>query len=251
MIHVQNLSKSFGDTKVLSGINLDVATGEVVALIGPSGSGKSTLLRCLNGLEQPTEGSVRVGDVTLDASMPPKQRVQTVRQLRKGTGMVFQNFQLFPHRTALENVMEGPLVVKGMDRQKAVALAESLLAKVGLLEKKNEHPSRLSGGQQQRVAIARSLAMEPRLMLFDEPTSALDPELVGEVLAVMKDLAREGMTMVIVTHEMDFAREVTDRVIFMSDGQIVEEGKPDAFFTNPMTERARKFLGQVLRQNNK
>ncbi|MCM3337849.1 amino acid ABC transporter ATP-binding protein [Paenibacillus sp. MER TA 81-3] len=245
MIEVNKLGKSFGDLVVFRDIDLHIRSGEIVVLAGPSGSGKSTLLRCLNGLEVPDAGSIRVGDATWNASMDASAKKEAVRHIRTLTGMVFQSFNLFPHMTALENVIMAPTIVKKNSKAQAVETGESLLAKVGLLNKKNEYPSRLSGGQQQRVAIARALAMQPQIMLFDEPTSALDPELTGEVLSVMKQLATEGMTMIVVTHEMKFAREVANRIIFMSDGKIQEEGSPDQFFVQPQTERARKFLRQL------
>ncbi|WP_088830460.1 amino acid ABC transporter ATP-binding protein [Paenibacillus tyrfis] len=245
MIEVNQLGKSFGDLVVFRDINLHIRSREIVVLVGPSGSGKSTLLRCLNGLEEPDAGSIRVGDAAWDASMDAASKKQAIRYIRTLTGMVFQSFNLFPHMTALENVIMAPTIVKKMHQKQAVEIGESLLAKVGLLNKKNEYPSRLSGGQQQRVAIARALAMQPQMMLFDEPTSALDPELTGEVLSVMKQLAAEGMTMIVVTHEMKFAREAANRVIFMSDGKIQEEGAPEQFFVQPQTERARKFLRQI------
>ena len=250
ILQIKDLHKYFGKLEVLKGINLDVRPGEVVVVIGPSGSGKSTLLRCINYLEQPTKGLV------LFKGEPVGQRYEGDRlvkfpehvldQQRSHMGMVFQRFNLFPHMTALENVTEAPVQVKGMDRAKAEQLGMELLTKVGLREKAGQYPSFLSGGQQQRVAIARALAMEPEVMLFDEPTSALDPELVGEVLQVMKDLAQSGMTMVVVTHEMGFAREVGDRVIFMDGGVVVEEAEPEAIFTNPQHPRTREFLAKVL-----
>ncbi|SMG54442.1 amino acid ABC transporter ATP-binding protein [Paenibacillus aquistagni] len=248
MINVRELKKQFGSQVVLKNIELSVSEGEIVVLVGPSGSGKSTLLRCLNGLESPDGGSITVGSINWGAASSKKEKKQALVEVRSHTGMVFQHFNLFPHMTVLENVIEAPRTVKGMSRDEAVRLAEELLKKVGLLDKKDEHPSRLSGGQQQRVAIARALAMQPDLMLFDEPTSALDPELVGEVLKVMKSLAEEGMTMIVVTHEMKFAREVADRVIFMSDGVIVEESDPESFFTSPKTERAQRFLRQLAQE---
>lgn len=248
MINVRELKKQFGSMVVLKNIELSVSEGEIVVLVGPSGSGKSTLLRCLNGLESPDGGSITVGSISWGAASSKKEKKQALVEVRSHTGMVFQHFNLFPHMTVLENVIEAPRTVKGMSRDEAVRLAEELLKKVGLLDKKDEHPSRLSGGQQQRVAIARALAMQPDLMLFDEPTSALDPELVGEVLKVMKSLAEEGMTMIVVTHEMKFAREVADRVIFMSDGVIVEESDPESFFTSPKTERAQRFLRQLAQE---
>lgn len=233
---------------MLENINVAVHSKEIVVLLGPSGSGKSTLLRCLNGLEELDSGSIQVGNVKLDASMNAAAKKKAIRELRGLTGMVFQSFNLFPHLTVLENIVTAPMTVKNMPKDQAVALAESLLGKVGLIEKKHEYPSRLSGGQQQRVAIARALAMQPQMMLFDEPTSALDPELTGEVLQVMKQLANEGMTMIVVTHEMKFAREVANRVIFMSEGVIQEEGTPEQFFAQPRTERARKFLRQMAQE---
>jgi len=248
MIEVNNLGKHFGDLVVFQNINLHVRPKEIVVLIGPSGSGKSTLLRCLNGLETPTEGTLRVGEAKWEPAMKTQAKKQAIREIREMTGMVFQSFHLFPHMTALQNVIMAPTTVKKMPMEEAVRLGESLLAKVGLLGKKDEYPSRLSGGQQQRVAIARALAMQPQIMLFDEPTSALDPELTGEVLSVMKQLAAEGMTMIVVTHEMKFAQEVANRVIFMSDGAIQEEGAPERFFVQPQTERARKFLRQLANQ---
>ncbi|MCZ8514731.1 amino acid ABC transporter ATP-binding protein [Paenibacillus filicis] len=245
MIEVNKLGKSFHELVVFQNIDLHIRPKEIVVLVGPSGSGKSTLLRCLNGLEEPSAGTIRVGNAVLEASMDGQAKKQAVRNIRALTGMVFQSFNLFPHMTALDNVIMAPMAVKNMPKEQAVQLGEELLSKVGLLEKKYEYPSRLSGGQQQRVAIARSLAMQPQVMLFDEPTSALDPELTGEVLSVMKQLATEGKTMIVVTHEMRFAREVADRVIFMSEGKIQEEGVPEQFFAEPKTERARKFLRQI------
>ncbi|ULL18654.1 amino acid ABC transporter ATP-binding protein [Paenibacillus sp. H1-7] len=250
MIEINHLSKQFDALTVLQDIHLQIRPQEIVVLLGPSGSGKSTLLRCLNGLEEPTSGSIRVGDVLWDGTMKPQAKKQAIRDIRSLTGMVFQSFNLFPHMTVLENVITAPVTVKNMSKEQAIELAESLLSKVGLAEKKHEYPSRLSGGQQQRVAIARSLAMQPQIMLFDEPTSALDPELTGEVLAVMKQLATEGMTMIVVTHEMKFAQEVANRVIFMSEGVIQEEGAPDEFFAKPQTERARKFLRQMAHESD-
>ncbi|MGE5590635.1 MAG: amino acid ABC transporter ATP-binding protein [Bacillota bacterium] len=241
MIQVQGLHKKFGDLEVLRGIDLEVRAGEVVCVIGPSGSGKSTLLRCINRLEDPTQGAITIAGEPLPAGGKALDRV------RAELGMVFQRFHLFPHMTALENVMSGPVTVQKMSRAEARGKAERLLAKVGLADKVSTHPGQLSGGQQQRVAIARALAMEPKAMLFDEPTSALDPELVGEVLAVMKQLAAEGMTMMVVTHEIGFAREVADRVLFMDGGVIVEEGPPEAVFDRPREMRTRAFLGKVLR----
>jgi len=240
MITVENLHKTFGNVEVLKGIDYEVAEQEVVCVIGPSGSGKSTFLRCLNALESITSGSVVINGHTLTDS---KTNVNTVR---REVGMVFQHFNLFPHLRVIDNVMLAPRKVAGISKEDAREKAEQLLAKVGLSEKRDAYPSSLSGGQQQRVAIARALAMDPRIMLFDEPTSALDPEIVGEVLSVMKNLAREGMTMVVVTHEMGFAREVADRVIFMDQGVIVEQGSPDDVFGNPQNSRTQGFLSKVL-----
>jgi len=242
MITVEKLTKEFKGNQVLKGIDLSVEPGEVVAIIGPSGSGKTTFLRCLNYLEEPTSGTIVVGDIKIDGSRPLSQQQGLIRQLRQHVGFVFQNFNLFPHRTALENVIEGPIVVKKMPRDQAVALGRTLLAKVGLAGKEDAYPRRLSGGQQQRVAIARALAMEPEVILFDEPTSALDPELVGEVLSAIRALAEENRTMVIVTHEMSFARDVANRVVFIDKGVIVEQGEAKALFANPKEERTRQFL---------
>ncbi|GGA54919.1 polar amino acid ABC transporter ATP-binding protein [Kroppenstedtia guangzhouensis] len=240
MIQVRGLNKSFGKNHVLKGIDLNVGESDVVVLIGASGSGKSTLLRCLNFLEAADSGEIRIDGNTVDP------RRNDLNRIRQEVGMVFQNFNLFPHMNALENVMEAPVQVKKTDRKKAKTQAEDLLDKVGLSDKAQAYPSQLSGGQQQRVAIARALAMNPRVMLFDEPTSALDPELVGEVLQVMKSLAKEGMTMVIVTHEMGFAREVADWVIYLDEGRLVEEGRPEQIFDDPSQARTREFLNRVL-----
>jgi len=242
MITVEKLTKEFKGNQVLKGIDLKVEPGEVVAIIGPSGSGKTTFLRCLNFLEEPTSGTIVVGDIKIDGSRPLSQQAGLIRQLRQHVGFVFQNFNLFPHRTALENVIEGPTVVKKMPREQAIKLGRELLAKVGLAGKEDAYPRRLSGGQQQRVAIARALAMEPEVILFDEPTSALDPELVGEVLSAIRALAEEKRTMVIVTHEMKFARDVANRVVFIDKGVIVEQGEAKALFANPREERTRQFL---------
>jgi cystine transport system ATP-binding protein len=242
MITVEKLTKEFKGNQVLKGIDLNVEPGEVVAIIGPSGSGKTTFLRCLNFLEEPTSGTIVVGDIKVDGSKPISQQQGLIRQLRQHVGFVFQNFNLFPHRTALENVIEGPIVVKKMPREQAVELGRTLLAKVGLAGKEDAYPRRLSGGQQQRVAIARALAMEPEVILFDEPTSALDPELVGEVLNAIRALAEENRTMVIVTHEMSFARDVANRVVFIDKGIIVEQGEAKALFASPKEERTRQFL---------
>ncbi|WP_282020545.1 amino acid ABC transporter ATP-binding protein [Planomicrobium okeanokoites] len=240
MINVQNLYKKFGSNLVLNDISATIKQGEVVSIIGPSGSGKSTFLRCLNLLETPTSGTILINGTDLTA------KGADLHKSRQQIGMVFQHFHLFPHLTVLENLTYAPIKVKGLKRSDANDKARLLLAKVGLSDKAAAYPSSLSGGQKQRVAIARALAMEPALLLFDEPTSALDPEMVKEVLDVMKDLAKSGMTMVVVTHEMGFAREVADRVIFLDHGSLVEEGAPAAFFDNPQTDRARAFLEKVL-----
>ncbi len=240
MLEVRDLYKSFGKLEVLKGINLSVNEGEVIVIIGPSGSGKSTFLRCINFLEKSQRG-----DIIIDGSLIERKEAM-MNSMRQNVGMVFQHFNLFPHKTVLNNIIEGPVQVKGMDKQKAIILAEGLLEKVGLSDKRDVYPAMLSGGQKQRVAIARTMAMEPKMILFDEPTSALDPELVGEVLTVMKNLARDGMTMVIVSHEMSFAKEVSDRVIFMDDGKILEEGNPEDIFNNPQNERTQAFLSRVL-----
>lgn len=249
MIEVQGLSKSFQQQTVLQAIDLQVAQGEVVAIIGPSGSGKTTLLRCLNLLETPDAGSIRLGELRIDASRPLKAQQGTIRQLRQSMGFVFQNFNLFPHRTALENVIEGPIIVQGEARETASARGRELLAKVGLADKTDTYPGQLSGGQQQRVAIARALAMRPQAILFDEPTSALDPERVGEVLETIRGLAQEGRTLVIVTHEMAFARDVAHRVLFMDGGRIVEQGPAAELFNQPREERTRRFLAKFVRDS--
>ncbi|MFE5431592.1 amino acid ABC transporter ATP-binding protein [Peribacillus simplex] len=244
MINIKNLHKSFGDLDVLKGIDLEVEQGKVIVLIGPSGSGKTTFLRCLNLLEVPTDGTIEIDETIMDFKKPVRKN--SITSFRSLTGMVFQSYNLFPHKTALENVMEGPIIVKNIAKHRAKETAAALLTKVGLGEKIDFYPFQLSGGQQQRVGIARALAMEPKVMLFDEPTSALDPELVGDVLQVMKDLAKEeGMTMIVVTHEMRFAREVADEVIFMDEGKIMERGKPEQIFTNPKEARTRKFLNMI------
>lgn len=240
MIKVVNLHKSFGELEVLKGIDTDIEKGEVVCVIGPSGSGKSTFLRCLNLLEMPTKGDVFIEGVSIT---DPKN---DVNKLRQRMGMVFQQFNLFPHMTAVENLTLAPTKLKGLSDDEAREKAVVLLKKVGINEKADVYPTQLSGGQKQRVAIARALAMDPDIMLFDEPTSALDPEMVGEVLEVMKQLAREGMTMVVVTHEMGFAREVGDRILFMDEGIIAEEGTPYDIFNNPTNERTKAFLSKVL-----
>lgn len=240
MIRIKNLCKDFGSNRVLNGITTEIKKGEVVVVIGPSGSGKSTFLRCLNLLEMPT-----AGEIVFEEQNITDPRID-INQIRTKLGMVFQQFNLFPHKTVLENITVSPLMVKKVSKEKAYDKAISLLNMVGLTEKENAYPSSLSGGQQQRIAIARALAMEPDVMLFDEPTSALDPEMVGEVLNVMKQLANDGMTMVIVTHEMGFAREVGDRILFMDQGQILEEAPPEQLFSDPKNARTRDFLSKVL-----
>ena len=239
MIEIKGLRKSFGKDEVLKGIDLSIDEKEVVVIIGPSGSGKSTLLRCMNHLEEPTAGEVIVDGITLSSEA-------NINKVREEVGMVFQRFNLFPHMTVLENIMLAPLKVRHTARGEAEQTARALLTRVGLAEKADAYPDNLSGGQQQRVAIARALAMHPKVMLFDEPTSALDPEMVGEVLDVMRALADEGMTMVIVTHEMGFAREVGDRLLFVDEGRIIESGVPREVFENPKEERTRSFLSKVL-----
>jgi polar amino acid transport system ATP-binding protein len=248
MISAQDICKGFGGVPVLRGVSLELARGEVVAIIGPSGSGKSTFLRCLNHLETIDSGRVAVeGEVLVDSGADGKAQYVPEAQIRQiGRKMVFQSFNLFPHLTVLENIIEAPLIVKGMKREQIVPKAEALLRKVGLQEKRDAYPNRLSGGQKQRVAIARALAMEPDILLFDEPTSALDPELTGEVLRTMRELAQEHMTMLVVTHEMGFAREVANRVIFMDRGEIVEQGAAEAFFAAPQHARTQAFLQNML-----
>ena len=240
MIKVENLHKYFGKLEVLKGIDYEIHESEVVCVIGPSGSGKSTFLRCLNMLEEVTDGAIYIDGVKIN---DPKTNINDIRT---EVGMVFQQFNLFPHMTVIDNITMAPMQIRKLKKKDAEKLALELLDKVGLREKAHNFPQQLSGGQQQRVAIARALAMKPKVMLFDEPTSALDPEMVGEVLDVMKDLAKEGMTMVVVTHEMGFAREMGDRVLFMDGGYIVEEGHPDEVFGNPQNERTKAFLGKVL-----
>ena len=239
MIYVKNLYKSYGKLEVLKGIDCHIQEKEVVVVIGPSGSGKSTFLRCLNKLEEPTSGEIIVDGIVLNSEA-------NVNAIRREVGMVFQRFNLFPHMTALQNIVLAPEIVRKTKKAEAEKIGLELLDKVGLSDKAGEYPDRLSGGQQQRVAIARALAMKPKIMLFDETTSALDPEMVGEVLAVMKDLAREGMTMVVVTHEMGFAREVGDRVLFMDEGIIMEEGEPNEVFAHPKNSRTQAFLSKIL-----
>ncbi len=238
MIEINNLIKSFGDNEVLKGINAEIGDSEVVCIIGPSGSGKSTMLRCINMLEIPTDGEIIIDGEKISES--------NINDVRTKMGMVFQNFNLFPNMTVIENITCAPINVKGVEKSMAYEKARELLSKVKLPEKADVYPGSLSGGQQQRVAIARALAMEPEIMLFDEPTSALDPEMVGEVLDVMKELAKEGMAMAVVTHEMGFAKEVGDRVLFMDGGYIVEEGSPEEVLSNPKEERTKNFLSQVL-----
>ena len=240
MIHVNNLHKSFGKNDVLKGINEHIKKGEVVVVIGPSGSGKSTFLRCLNLLEEPTSG-----EIVFEGNSITDKKVD-INKIREKMGMVFQQFNLFPHKTVLENLTIAPIKVKGISKAEAEKKAFELLERVGLTDKAKAYPSSLSGGQKQRIAIARALAMEPDVMLFDEPTSALDPEMVGEVLSVMKDLAKDGMTMVVVTHEMGFAKEVGDRILFMDAGNIVEQGTPEEIFSHPKNSRTIDFLSKVL-----
>lgn len=235
------MNKWFGDFQVLKNINLEIKAGEVVVILGPSGSGKSTLLRCINKLETISEGELVVDGFKVN---DPKTNINLLRQ---EIGMVFQHFNLYPHKTVLENITLAPIKVRKMNPEEAKKIALEYLKKVGIPEKADAYPSQLSGGQQQRVAIARGLAMKPKIMLFDEPTSALDPEMIGEVLDVMRTLAKEGMTMVVVTHEMGFAREVADRIIFMDEGQIMETGTPEEFFNNPKEERTRQFLSRILK----
>ena len=247
VVRVENLHKYFGELEVLKGIEMEVSRGEVVVIFGRSGSGKSTLLRCVNFLEDPTFGTIEVAGIRLEGGHRTRHKREQIRQLRLHAGMVFQSFNLFPQMTALQNVMEGPVTVKGMKASDVRPMAMELLAKVGLADKVDQHPIRLSGGQQQRVAIARALAMEPDVMLFDEPTSALDPELIGEVLAVMKSLATDlHMTMMVVTHEMGFAREVANRMMFFHDGVILEQGTPDELFNHTQNPETQVFLDAVL-----
>ncbi|MEE1048303.1 MAG: amino acid ABC transporter ATP-binding protein [Clostridia bacterium] len=240
MIYVNDLHKSFGKLEVLKGVNQHIAKGEKVSVIGPSGSGKSTFLRCLNMLEIPTAGTIKIDGQEITASGCD------INKMRQKMGMVFQQFNLFPHMTVMKNITMAPMTLKGLSKEEAKKRAEDLLKKVGLLEKADAYPAQLSGGQKQRIAIARALAMEPEIMLFDEPTSALDPEMVGEVLDVMKGLAEAGLTMVVVTHEMGFAREVSDRILFMDEGYIMEEGTPEQIFDNAQNERTKEFLRKVL-----
>jgi ABC-type polar amino acid transport system ATPase subunit len=250
IVKVTDLNKYFGRLHVLKQISLDVAPRQVVCIIGRSGSGKSTLLRCINFLEEPSLGTIEVDGLKVNATGKGKEHRQLVHDIRLKTGMVFQEFNLFPHMNVLENVIEAPVTVKGMDRARAIELAEQNLDSVGLLFKKDEYPNRLSGGQKQRVAIARALTMEPKVMLFDEPTSALDPELIGEVLNVMKKVAKDGMTMLVVTHEMGFAREVADRVVVMADGEIVEDERPDKLFSQPRDIRTKALIERYRTGSN-
>lgn len=248
LLEIDELHKNFGPLEVLRGISLGVEPGEVITIIGRSGSGKSTLLRCVNFLEQPTHGRITVDGLTVEVQQHrlSREQKQAIHDIRLRTGMVFQEFNLFPHLSVIENLIEAPVTVKKMSKPAATEIAEQYLAKVGLSEKRNEYPNRLSGGQKQRVAIARALTMQPKLMLFDEPTSALDPELIGEVLEVMRRLAEEGMTMLVVTHEMAFAREVSHRMVFMEDGVIVEAGPPSQLFERPQDSRTRMFLQRTI-----
>lgn len=250
IVKISDLDKYFGRLHVLKKISVDIAPREVVCVIGRSGSGKSTMLRCINFLEEPSFGIIEVDGIRVDAGEKGKHRRQLVHDIRLKTGMVFQEFNLFPHMSVLENVIESPVTVKGMPKAQAIELAEQNLDSVGLLFKKDEFPNRLSGGQKQRVAIARALTMEPKVMLFDEPTSALDPELIGEVLNVMKKVAKEGMTMIVVTHEMGFAREVADRVLVMAEGEIVEDEKPNALFSQPKDPRTKALIDRYRSGSN-
>ena len=251
VVSARGIEKFFGDNHVLRGVDLDVRERETVMLIGRSGSGKTTMLRCINFLEEPSAGTVEVDGVRVEADpvhARSRAHQERIRQIRLRAGMLFQDFNLFPHMTVLENCIEAPTRVKGVPRKRATELAEAFLGKVGMIEKRDEHPARLSGGQKQRVAIARALCMEPKVLMFDEPTSALDPELVGEVLNVMEELAHEGTTMIVVTHEMSFAHEAADRVVFMEGGRIVEEGPPEHVLVAPKDERTQQFLRRFLRR---
>jgi len=250
IVKVSNLDKYFGHLHVLKNISVDIQPREVVCLIGRSGSGKSTLLRCINFLEEPSHGTIEVDGIRVESTGKGKEHRQLIHDVRLRTGMVFQEFNLFPHMSVLDNVIEGPVTVKGMDKTQAIALAEENLDSVGLLFKKDEYPMRLSGGQKQRVAIARALTMQPHVMLFDEPTSALDPELIGEVLNVMKKVAKDGMTMLVVTHEMGFAREVADRVLVMGEGEIIEDANPKDLFTHPKDPRTKALIDRYRTGEN-
>jgi ABC-type polar amino acid transport system ATPase subunit len=250
IVKISNLDKYFGRLHVLKDISLDVKEREVVCLIGRSGSGKSTLLRCINFLEEPSSGIIEVDGIKVEGGEKGKEHRQRIHDVRLKTGMVFQEFNLFPHMSVLENVIEGPVTVKGMNKDRAITLAEENLDSVGMLFKKDEYPLRLSGGQKQRVAIARALTMQPRVMLFDEPTSALDPELIGEVLNVMKKVANDGMTMLVVTHEMGFAREVADRVLVIGEGEIIEDSNPKDLFTHPKDPRTKALIDRYRSGEN-
>ncbi len=243
MIQIKDLNKSFGDLKVLKDITLDIKQGEVIVIIGPSGSGKSTLLRSVNLLEEADSGFLKIDDLSLNLAQADKKKIHRLRQV---TGMVFQNYNLFRNKTALENITEALIVVQKLSKEEAISRAEELLAKVGLADKRDSYPLELSGGQKQRVGIARALATNPELLLFDEPTSALDPELIGEVLQVIKELAKEGMTMLVVTHEMDFAKNLADIVIFMDQGEIIESNRPEIIFNNPQEQRTKEFLSRII-----
>ncbi|GGE32113.1 L-cystine import ATP-binding protein TcyC [Pullulanibacillus camelliae] len=246
MIEVKAIQKSFGEHHVLKGLDLTVKKGQVTVIIGPSGSGKTTLLRCMNLLEIPTNGTLRVGDISLTFEENVQPKPKDMLALRRKSGMVFQSYNLFPHMTVLQNIMEGPVIVQKKAKEEAKTTALQLLKKVGLADKADAYPDQLSGGQQQRVGIARAMAVNPEVLLFDEPTSALDPELVGEVLKVMKELAVEGMTMVVVTHEMKFAEEVADKVVLLDQGKILEQGEPSELFNHPKHERTRAFLSRLI-----
>jgi ABC-type polar amino acid transport system ATPase subunit len=249
IVHVSGLHKYFGQNHVLRGVDLQVARGEAVMLIGRSGSGKTTLVRCINFLEEPSLGTIEVDGLSVEADplrSRSREHREQIRQIRLRAGMLFQEFNLFPHMTVLQNLIEAPIHVRGLPREEAIALADRYLDKVGLTDKRDEHPARLSGGQKQRTAIARALCMEPKVLMFDEPTSALDPELIGEVLKVMEDLAHEGTTMIVITHEMHFARAAADRVVFMEEGQIVEQGSPEQILDSPDDPRTQLFLRRFL-----
>lgn len=245
MIKVENLKKNFGALQVLDGISFELEKGKVLAVVGPSGTGKSTLLRCLNYLEKPSEGKITIGNISADSKKIQKQEIY---RLRAKTAMVFQNYNLFKNKTALQNIMEPMISVQGMEKKKAKEKAMEILQMIGLTEKSDSYPSQLSGGQQQRIGIGRAMAVEPKVMLIDEPTSSLDPELVGEVLSLLYKLAQNHMTMIISTHEMSFAKNIADKVIFLDQGKIIEEGEPEQFFTNPKTERAKQFLRKFIKE---
>lgn len=245
MIKVENLKKNFGALQVLDGISFELEKGKVLAVVGPSGTGKSTLLRCLNYLEKPSEGKITIGNISADSKKIQKQEIY---RLRAKTAMVFQNYNLFKNKTALQNIMEPMISVQGMEKKKAKEKAMEILQMIGLTEKRDSYPSQLSGGQQQRIGIGRAMAVEPEVMLIDEPTSSLDPELVGEVLSLLYKLAQNHMTMIISTHEMSFAKNIADKVIFLDQGKIIEEGEPEQFFTNPKTERAKQFLRKFIKE---